>query len=201
MFKIFGQSMIAISEASNFFLRDQKLYFKKLSTDDDFKVLQDMFETADGIKLPIDYLKKGRAFVCCNERLEPQGGFALIDQGPLRTLEQIPAPAVKHVDMNITEITAVCLLSGQSLRRIRYWSYMIGMSLDGPADLLVYSVDLQKTLLRERLFNHIRFHTLYEGPVKKLPGMSEPALEAVELTSKTHLAKGFLKLVLMEAKK
>jgi|GEM_PF-625477 len=201
MLSWFGQNLMKASNISNMFLGYEKLHFKCLSTERDFQLLQSIFADADGIRLPIDYLQKGRAYICFNDHLEAQGGFALIDQGPYRTLEQIPADSIRTVETELTEITAVCLSSGGSLRRLRYWSYMIGATLTGPTHQLVYSVDVDKSPLRERIFNHIRTHTLYEGPVKQLAGMSSIAHEAVELTSKTHLAKGFLKLAFLETGK
>lgn len=196
MFTLIGQGLIVFSEFTNLFLGDQKLFFKSLRSEKDYGILQREFALADGIRLPTDYLKQGRAFVCFNALLEPQGGFALIDNGPFRTLEQIPDAALQPVETDMTEITAVCLSPGHPLRRTRYWSFMVGHALCGHAPRLVYAVDAEKTQLRQRVFNHIRAHTLYEGPVKKLDGMSGESIEAVELTTKSHLAKGFLKLAL-----
>ncbi|NBX15942.1 MAG: hypothetical protein EBR09_01100 [Proteobacteria bacterium] len=201
MFSLVGQGLIAVSEFTNLFLGCDKLYFKVLKSERDFSILQKKFEQADGIRLPADYLKQGRAFICFNDHLEPQGGFALIDNGPFRTLEQIPEDILQPVETKMTEITAVCLSPGHPLRRTRYWSFVVGQALCGHSSHLVYAVDSDKTALRERVFNHIRAHTLYEGPVKKLDGMSAATIEAVELTTKSHLAKGFVKLALNEAGK
>jgi hypothetical protein len=201
MFSLIGQGLVVFSELTNLFLGDEKLYFKGLESERDFSILQRKFEKADGIRLPTDYLKQGRAFICFNNHLEPQGGFALIDNGPFRTLEQIPEEVLQPVETKMTEITAVCLSPGHPLRRTRYWSFVVGQALCGHSSHIVYAVDSEKTALRERVFNHIRAHTLYEGPVKKLDGMSVSTHEAVELTTKSHLAKGFLKLALNEAGK
>jgi len=201
MFRIIGQGLVVFSEFTNAFLGREKLYFKTLTSDRDFSILQHKFEQADGIRLPTDYLKQGRAFVCFNNNLEPQGGFALIDQGPFRTLEQIPDDVAQPVETKMSEITAVCLSPGHPLRRTRYWSFVVGQALCGHSQHIVYAVDSEKIALRERVFNHIRAHTLYEGPVKKLDGMSATTVEAVELTTKAHLTRGFLKLALNEAGK
>lgn len=201
MFTLIGHGLVVFSEITNVFLGDEKLHFKSLSSERDFGILQRRFEEADGICLPIDYLKQGRSFICFNDKLEPQGGFALIDQGPFRTLEQLPENVLKPVDTAMTEITAVCLLPGHSLRRTRYWSFVVGKALSGHSHQIVYAVDSNKTALRERVFNHIRAHTLYEGPVKMLDGMNSESVEAVELTTKSHLAKGFVKLALHEVGK
>jgi hypothetical protein len=201
MFSLIGQGLVVFSEVTNLFLGDDKLYFKNLESERDFSILQRKFEQADGIRLPTDYLRQGRAFVCFNNHLEPQGGFALIDNGPFRTLEQIPEDVLQPVETKMTEITAVCLSAGHPLRRTRYWSFVVGQALCGHSFHIVYAVDSEKTALRERVFNHIRAHTLYEGPVKRLDGMSASTHEAVELTTKSHLAKGFLKLALTEAGK
>lgn len=201
MFNLLGNGLIVFSELTNSFLGKDKIHFKSSASDRDFATLQKSFEEADGIRLPIDYLKQGRAFVCFNEKLEPQGGFALIDQGPFRTLEQIPEDVLRPVEASVCEMTAVCLSPGHPLRRTRYWSYLVGQALCSQSPRLVYAVDAEKTALRERVFNHIRAHTLYEGPVKQLDGMSGEAIEAVELTTKSHLARGFFKLALLEAGK
>jgi hypothetical protein len=201
MFSMIGQGLILFSEVTNAFLGEEKLQFKRLTSETDFEVLQNKFEELDGIRLPTDYLKQGRAFVCFNESLEAQGGFALIDNGPFRCLEQLPDEVSKPEQSAMTEITAVFLTRGRALRRTRYWSFVIGNTLLSQSSRIVYAVDSEKTALRERVFNHIRAHTLYEGPVKKLEGMSNESVEAVELTTKVHLAKGFLKLALKEAEK
>lgn len=201
MFTAIGHGFVVFSELTNTFLGHERLHFKILSSEKDFGVLQQKFEEADGIRLPIEYLKQGRAFVCFNENREAQGGFALIDKGPYRTLEQIPEDVLKPVESPMTEITAVWLSRGTTLRRIRYWSFVVGKALSGDSSRIVYAVDTEKTALRERLFNHIRAHTLYEGPVRKLEGMQSESVEAVELTTKTHIAKGFLKLALTEVSK
>lgn len=201
MFSFLGRGLVAFSDLTNIFLGDDKLHFKSLTTERDYSTLQRSFEEADGIRLPVEYLKQGRAFVCFDDQLKPQGGFALIDKGPFRSLEQIPDDILKPVETAMTEITAVCLNRSNALRRTRYWSYVVGQTLCGHSERIVYAVDSDKTSLREQVFNHIRVHTLYEGPVKKLEGMDEEAVEAVELTTKSHLTKGFLKLALNEAGK
>lgn len=201
MFNVVGQSFLAFSEFTNLFLGDEKISFKELETEKELKLLQNSFAQADGIKLPLKYLKQGRAFVCFNSRLETQGGFALIDRGPYRCLEQIPERDNQAVEHSITELTAVCLTPGEFLRRTRYWSFVIGTTLNSSAQNIIYAVDTDKTALRERMFNHIRRHTLYEGPVKKMEGMSSESTEAVELTTKSKLTMGFLKLAAQELAK
>jgi hypothetical protein len=201
VFSLMGRSLVATSELFNLFLFDEKLSFKRLDTERDFEILQREFERADGTRLPTDYLKQGRAFICFNEHLVPQGGFALIDKGPFRTLQQIPGDAAQPVEAAMTEITGVCLLPGHPLRRTRFWSYVVGQTLCGHSSRIVYAVDARKSALRDRIFNHIRAHTLYEGPVKRLDGMVAETIEAVELTTKVRLAKGFLRLAFRETEK
>lgn len=198
MFTLIGQGLIAFSDFSNFFLGENKLHFKKLETDRDLRMLQREFKQADGINLPIEYLKQGRAFVCFNSCLEPQGGFALIERGPFRSFEQIPESGPMPVDASVLELTAVCLSPGNTLRRTRYWSYVVGKTLSSRAANIIYAVDSDKTNLRERVFNHIRNHVIYEGPVRQLDGMDSETVEAVELTDKATLARGFFKLALHE---
>lgn len=201
MFVLIGQTLLALSEATNLLLGDDKIHFCKMKSDRDLLLLQKAFEKADGIKLPIEYLKQGKAFVCVNNRLEIQGGFALIEQGPFRCLEQIPDCAPQTMDHSVTELTAVCLTAGPLLRRTRYWAFVIGTTLNGDGKHIIYAVDTKKTALRERMFNHIRRHTIYEGPVKKLNGMLEESFEAVEITSKAKLTRGFLKIAISEMSK
>ncbi|MEN9826132.1 MAG: hypothetical protein RI953_1877 [Pseudomonadota bacterium] len=201
MYGLIGHGLVVFSELTNVFLGQEKIHFKKLDSERDLSILQDEFAEADGIRLPLDYLGRGKAFVCFNEQNEPQGGFALIDQGPFRTLEQLPENVVKPSDTSVTEITAVYLNPGHPLRRTRYWSFVVGKALTSDSQRIVYAVDSAKTALRERVFNHIRAHTLYEGPVRKLDGMLTESVEAVELTTKSHLAKGFLKLAILEVGK
>jgi hypothetical protein len=201
MFTLIGQGLIAFSDFSNYFLGENKLHFKKLASERDLVLLQREFKHADGISLPIEYLRQGQAFVCFNSRLQPQGGFALIERGPFRCLEQIPESGPMPVDASVLELTAVCLSPGNTLRRTRYWSYVVGKTLSSEAKNIIYAVDSDKTNLRERVFNHIRHHVIYEGPVKQLDGMDCETVEAVELTNKAHLARGFFKLALHEAAK
>lgn len=201
MFTLVGHGLIFFSELTNVALGNDKLHFKSLESERDFKILQQKFQAADGIKLPTDYLKKGRAYVCFNSLLEAQGGFALIDNGPFRTLEQIPDGAAAPVEHSMTELTAVCLTPGNALRRTRYWSFVVGQALTSRADNIVYAVDAEKVSLREKVFNHIRTHVLYEGPVAQLEGMDSESVEAVEFATKAHLARGFLKLAVHEAVK
>lgn len=201
MFTLFGHGLIIFSELTNLFLNDEKLHFKNLECERDFRILQKQFETADGIRLPVDYLKQGRSFICFNSNLEPQGGFALIERGPFRALQQIPNEEIAPVDSSVSEMTAVCLSPGNALRRTRYWSYVVGKTLVGDSQKIIYAVDADKAALREGVFNHIRSHVLYEGPVKKLEGMANESVEAVELATKLSLARGFVKLAIKETKK
>ncbi|MFZ9521529.1 MAG: hypothetical protein ACO3A4_13725 [Silvanigrellaceae bacterium] len=198
MYGLIGHGLVVFSELTNAFLGDDKIHFKRLNSERDLSVLSDKFAEADGIRLPLDYLARGQAFMCFNEQNQPEGGFALIEQGPFRTLEQLPENVVKPSETSVTEITAVYLKPGHPLRRTRYWSFVVGTTLASESRRIVYAVDMEKTALRERVFNHIRAHTLYEGPVKKLDGMLVESVEAVELTTKPHLAKGFLKLAVLE---
>ncbi|MEY2988776.1 MAG: hypothetical protein RJB13_2297, partial [Pseudomonadota bacterium] len=156
---------------------------------------------ADGVRLPISYLRQGRAFLCYDSKLIPQGGFALIEKGPFRSITQIPHAGLLPLDGLFCELTAVCFNRGGSLRRSRFWSFVVGTALACPAQNIVYAVDTRKTALREQVFNHIRGSTIYEGPVKKLEGMTEETSEAVEVANKYQLTRGFLKLALRESKK
>lgn len=201
MFKGVGKSFIAFSEFSNTLLGNGSVFFKELCEEEDFILLQKMFEKADGVKLPTSYLKQGRAYICFNEQLVPQGGFALIEKGPFRCISQIPDAGYSPLDSLVCELTAVCLSPGGSLRRSRFWSFVVGTALTSTAQSIIYAVDTRKTALREQVFNHIRSATVYEGPVKALEGMQEETIEAIEISHKAQLARGFLKLALKETRK
>jgi hypothetical protein len=201
MFKKVGRGFIAYSEASNELLGDSRIYFRELCEENDFILLQTLFENADGVKLPTSYLKNGRAFLCFDSKHTPQGGFALIERGPFRSISQIPDAGVVPLDGLLCELTAVCFSRGSSLRRSRFWSFVVGTALSCPAENIIYAVDTRKKALREQVFNHIKSSTLYEGPVKILEGMSEVTTEAVEISNKLQLTRGFLKLAARESRK
>lgn len=198
MYELLGKALLRGSELYGVWLGENNLQFKRLEDDSDYQQLQTLFEAMDGIRLPLSYLKQGRAFLCVNPDGEAQGGFALIDKGPYRSLQQLPGEFAVLSHMNITEITSLCLSSGHPLRRLRFWSFMIGHALSGPMNELIYAVDSNKVALRERIFNHIRLQTLYEGVVTQLDGMESTATEAVEITDKAQLFQGFGKLVYRE---
>lgn len=200
MFNKVGKSFVTFSEASNELLGSSGMVFREISVEADLLVLQRLFEEADGVRLPISYLQQGRAFICYDSNLTPQGGFALIERGPFRSITQIPDAGILPFDGLFCELTAVCLSRGGSLRRSRYWSFVVGTALSCPAQNIVYAVDARKTALRKQIFNHIRSSTLYEGPVKKLEGMNEETVEAVEISNKYQLTRGFLKLAFRESK-
>jgi len=200
MFKKIGRSFIAFSEASNELLGRSGIFFKELHEERDFVLLQTLFENADGVKLPTSYLRNGKAFVCYDKSLVPQGGFALIEKGPFRSISQIPEAGVLPLDGLFCELTAVCFNRGGSLRRSRFWSFVVGTALSCPAHNIVYAVDTRKTALREQVFNHIKSNTIYEGPVKILEGMNEATTEAIEISNKAQLTRGFLKLALRESR-
>lgn len=200
MYNLVGKTMVRASEFYGACLGENHLQFLKLSDELDLERLQRLFEEADGIRLPIRYLKQGRAFVCTNKNGDVLGGFALIDQGPYRCLEQLPKEWGNLSSLRVTEITALCFTAKNRLSRLGFWSYVIGQALSGPSDELIYAVNSNKQALRERLFNHVRLQTLYEGVVRQLDGMSDSSHEAVELTTKAHLFKGFGKLAYREGK-
>lgn len=200
MFKSLGKSLCGFSEISNSLLGPDRLIFKELVSDDELAVLQSGFKAADGIELPISYLKQGRAFICYNESMIPQGGFALIETGPFRSLAQIPHAGDFPLERLVCELTAVWLKSGTSIRRSRFWSFVVGTALSSRAPNVIYAVDTSKVALRKRIFNHIRSFTIYEGPVQMLEGMQAPSVEAIELADKQRLATGFLKLAMLELK-
>ncbi len=198
MYNLIGQAVVGASELYGSCLGSDNLRFVRLGEEPEYEQLQQLFENADGIRLPLSYLKQGRAFLCKNKSGEVQGGFAFIDNGPYRSLEQIPMKMVNLSEQELTEITGVCLSSGNGLRRLRFWSFMIGQALSSPSNEFIYAVDSTKLSLREKIFNHIRLETLYEGVVKQLEGMSETSTEAVELTTKAQLFTGFGKLAYRE---
>lgn len=198
MYELLGKLILQGSELYGVWLGENNLHFKRIVDESDHLLLQNLFESMDGIRIPLSYLKQGRAFLCINTAGEAQGGFALIDTGPYRSLQQLPTEFGQLSRLNITEITALCLSAGDQLRRLRFWSYMIGHALSGPANELIYAVDSKKVALRERIFNHIRIHTLYEGAVTQLDGMESSTTEAVEMTDKAQLLQGFVKLAYRE---
>ncbi|MEY2986490.1 MAG: hypothetical protein RJB13_11, partial [Pseudomonadota bacterium] len=164
MFNRVGKSFVIFSEASNELLGNSGVLFREIQIDSDYLILQSLFENADGVRLPISYLRQGRAFLCYDSKLIPQGGFALIEKGPFRSITQIPHAGLLPLDGLFCELTAVCFNRGGSLRRSRFWSFVVGTALACPAQNIVYAVDTRKTALREQVFNHIRGSTIYEGP-------------------------------------
>jgi hypothetical protein len=201
IYKLAGKGLIGLSNSINRVMLQSSVTAKELVSEDDLFVLQSHFKKHDGTELPIEYLKSGKSFVFVNDLGEAVAGFALIDSGPLRTLEQIPVNLDDDLVSRISELTAVFSKVGSGIHRFRFWSFVIGTALASNSHFIIYAVDADKPTLRKNVFNYIRTKVVYEGPVTMLAGMTKQTIEAVELASKLSLSRGFVLLAVLEALK
>jgi hypothetical protein len=201
IYRLAGRGLIGLSNSINRLVLQKSVNAKELFSDDDLSILQSHFKKHDGTELPIDYLKSGKSYVFVNALGEAVAGFALIDTGPLRTLEQIPVDLDADLISRISERTAVFSKVGSGIQRFRFWSFVIGTALASDSQFIIYAVDADKPTLRKNVFNYIRTKVVYEGPVTMLAGMTKQTIEAVELASKLSLSRGFVFLAVLEALK
>ncbi len=201
MYKVAGTALIGLSNGINKFLLKNSVRALELSNHDELRILQRHFKYHDGTELPIEYLESGKSFVFLDRNNDVTAGFALIENCPLRSIEQIPVVPSEELLGGLCELTAVFSKVGSGVHRFRFWSFVIGTALASKSRYIVYAVDASKPTLRKNVFNYIRETILYEGPVKMLSGMSQQTIEAVEVASKLSLSKGFAFLAFMEVLK
>ena len=191
MSKVLGFALTCFSDAMNLTTGLKKTRFERVVASNEIETFRQMFLKREGILLPHDYLSRAMLFFCKNTSGRIVGGFAIVLQGPFRSLQQIPVAISMPQDLQLEEVNGLWLDKSTCMRRrMRFWTFAVGTVLRQKGNAIVYAVDSQKSALRESLFNHIRTWSLYEGVVLDLEGMppNGQSMEAVEISSKKDLA-------------
>lgn len=141
-----------------------------------------------GVAFPLAYLARGRVVgLFEGERLV--GGFAVVQQGPFRSVEQLPASARTRVacrldacPQGVVEVNGLFLSPQVACPEavVAFWSALAAELCRSSASGLLYSYPVSSRALR-RLYGVLQPELLYAGPVRRLEGMATPEVERTEL--------------------
>lgn len=136
-----------------------------------------------GVALPASYLARGRV-VGLREGGDLAGGFALIEQGPFRSLEQLPEGARGEIAWRLltrcsrlVEVNGLFLTPQAKPRAAELWHALARELLASRASHLVFSYATSASGLA-RLYALLAPQLLYAGPVRALDGMTGPPSSA-----------------------
>jgi hypothetical protein len=146
------------------------------------------FKNDMGYEVPSSFLQKGKLWAVLNPDGQYVGGFALVTEHPLRSLEEIPPSYPLYLDSEtVGEVTAVWL-------KDKYyglpWSLVfVYQVLISPVKYWVYSYPISEERLGKYYAAGDPF-CLYRGPIVRLEGHPEnPEPESVEILTAWGVAK------------
>lgn len=146
------------------------------------------------VNLPLEYLRRSRVVaLISSDRKQIYGGFVIADNGPLRSLEQLPDgcveanPYLKKRQAASFEVNGFWLshsdahaFSCFALYAVCF-AHCLRQAMRGKF-YFIYAYDAQSSHL-DAFFSSFYSVRLYKGQVKALPGMKGPAEEIVEICS------------------
>ncbi|MCB0411576.1 MAG: hypothetical protein KDD22_03575 [Bdellovibrionales bacterium] len=140
-----------------------------------------------GVDFPVEYFNQGFIRGCRDLEENLVGGYALITDGPLRTLESLPDDFKNPYDPeDLCEITALWLNrdSRHGLPSCQFWyQFCRDISHISSKSHFIYSYSLKNEKLRN-IYSLVKPEVLYQGQVKKLVGNKETGVESVEVARK-----------------
>lgn len=183
------------------------IIFREITSDSHLKEFSNFTKRYIDVHYPLDYLKRSKvvALVTENDDGEIQtmfGGYIFALQGPFRVLEQIPQEIVKnHVELQknmnkcfeLTGLWVHPLLKNGTLRAkfwLRLFMDLLAQTIKGKS-VLLYSYDASKKKLGE-MYSICKPCRIFEGAVY-IPGMTEQAVEIVEMGSISAVVRAFYK--------
>ena len=181
--------------------------FRKITSDEHLNAFSNFTKRYIDVAYPLDYLRRSKviALVTLNDDgtiLSMFGGYIVALQGPFRVLEQLPQNIARdHAKLQeklnkcfeLTGLWIHPMLKSGTLRA-KFWltlfSDLILQTIRGKSYLL-YSYDASKKKLGE-MYSMCKPCRIFEGAVF-IPGMTEQAVEIVEMGSIYAIIRTFYK--------
>lgn len=160
----------------------------RLKTKEEFDKYAQEFKKDMGYEVPSNFLQKGHLYAVVNPDNKYVGGYAFVNEHPLRSLQQIPEGySPFYENCYVGEVTAVWL------RDKTYglvWSLMfVYHAIRHPAKYWVYSYPISEVRLG-KYYAAANPLYLYKGPIVKLEGHPEnPEPESIEMITTWGIAK------------
>lgn len=156
-----------------------------LKNDTDMQIFQQKVKNILGIEFPMSYLLQGKVRAFLNAQGEIVAGYAMITEGPFRTLSSIPSTVhnLPCEESELSEVTAMFIDQGvkSGLARLQFWiSFSRDLSTLPGKSHYMYAYDLEKTKLK-KLYKYAKPIVLFEGRTLLLEGMKEESDESVEV--------------------
>ncbi len=162
-----------------------------LKSESDIKEFRDRASKLINVDFPLEYFKQGLIRGFRNDKNQLVGGYALIKESPLRTVESLPDTF--KIEFNVDEVMEVTSLwldpsikSGFPTCQFWYRFSRDVCSQKGKKSI-IYAYDLDNKKLRKHYSNG-NPTVVYRGLVKQLEGNSSENYESVELMSTKTIA-------------
>lgn len=168
-----------------------------LQTEEQLKDYQKIIHDQLGITLPLSYLKQGSIRVFTDKHNCIRGGYALIQEGPYRSISSIPSDK-RPTDIDFSQILEVNALwldrkINSGAVSCQFWlSFIKDTICSRNKKHLIYTYDLHNKKL-QKLYSFSKPQVLFRGMTNILPGMNKAAEESIELASLRNIA--FLPIV------
>lgn len=162
-----------------------------LKNDHDLFTFQQKVKNILGIEFPVSYLKQGRVRAFLNADGEIVAGYALITEGPFRTLSSIPVE-VKNMPCEVEALSEVTALFidhkvKSGVARCQFWlTFSRELANLSNKTHFMYAYDLEKTKLK-KLYSLANPTVLFEGRTTLLEGMTAESDESVEVAKSSRI--------------
>jgi len=169
-------------------LRFFKYRIRRLKTKGEYKSFAAEFKKDMGYEVPYTFLQKGKLWAVINPEGNYVGGWALVAEHPLRSIQEIPPSYPLYLDpKQVGEVTAVWL---KDKCYGLPWSIMFCYTvLVSPIKYWIYSYPISET----KLGNYYAAGDplcLYKGPIVRLEGhLENPEPESVEILPPLGIVK------------
>jgi hypothetical protein len=177
-----------------------------LKHDKDLKIYQEKTFDQIGVMFPLEYLRNSLIRIFKDKKTnEMIGGFALVLNTKLRTLESIPHNFHNNAynEENTLEVTGLWLdrKIKNGLLSTKFWLYFFkDVYAQKNKDYIIYAYDLKKPKL-QKLYSKGSPNILYRGQTKKLKGMLSESIESIEVVRRDSIVYLPLKNIHFFAKK
>lgn len=163
-----------------------------LKHDKDLKIYQEKTFEQIGVMFPLEYLRSSLIRIFRDKATNQIiGGFALVLNTKLRTLESIPHNFYSSVynENNTLEVTGLWLdrKIKNGLLSTKFWLHFFkDVYAQKNKDYIIYAYDLEKPKL-QKLYSKGSPNILYRGQTKKLKGMLNESIESIEVVKRDSI--------------
>lgn len=161
-------------------------FLKSALIDSDELLLQFKNRANDliGVDFPTSYLKQGLVRGFFNRKGELVGGYALITEGPFRTVRSLPDTSyLTYCENDVFEVTALWMdksVKTGFLRSLFWIKFISDVFSIKDKKYYIYAYGLYNLKLR-RIYRKANPDIIYRGPVKMLEGNDAEERESVEV--------------------